>query len=183
MPHACPHPNATNGDAPMRRTLSALLLTAVALTVAACGGASGTASDSHITPAAAEAGVERASGTDAGGAGGGAGDTASDSHISPAAAKAGVERAARVHLVAQSIPRDAAAQGLRASYTNAATVAKDRQAIALFVLDDPRAAAKVKERVGSPVGGRLIAHDEVLVVYAPAGRNRGDQVEKAVEAL
>ena len=111
--------------------------------------------------------------------------SSSGSQVSPDTAKAGIERAAHVELVSQPVPRDAADQGLRASYTNAATVAKDRQAVALFVLDDPRAAEKVKELVGDPAGGRsrLIVHDEVLVVYAPAGRDRGDQVEKAVNAL
>jgi hypothetical protein len=110
--------------------------------------------------------------------------TSSDSHVSTKAAKAGVERAARVELVSQPVPGEAADQGLRASYTNAATVAKDRQAVALFVLDDPRAAEKVKELVGRPTAGsRLIVHDEVLVVYAAAGKDRGDQVEKAVKAL
>ena len=111
--------------------------------------------------------------------------TASDSHVSADAAKAGVERAARVELVSERVPDEAADQGLRASYTNAPTVAKDRQAVALFVLDDPRAAKKVKELVGGSAGGRsrLIVHDEVLVVYAAAGKDRGDQVEKAVKAL
>lgn len=113
------------------------------------------------------------------------GGSPSGSQVSPDTAKTGVERAAHVALVSQPVPRDAAEQGLRASYTNAATVAKDRQAVALFVLDDPRAASKVKELVGDPAGGRsrLIVHDEVLVVYAPAGRDRGAQVEKAVKAL
>jgi hypothetical protein len=135
----------------MRRTLPALLVTAAALALAACG------SDG----------------------------TESDSHVSADAAKAGVERAARVELVSQPVPGDAAEQGLRASYTNAATVAQDRQAVALFVLDDPGAAEKVKELVGGSAAGRsrLIVHDEVLVVYAAAGTDRGDQVEKAVKAL
>ena len=111
--------------------------------------------------------------------------TASDSHVSADAAKAGIERAARVELVSEPVPDEAAEQGLRASYTNAATVAEDRQAVALFLLDDPRAAKKVKELVGGSAAGRsrLIVHDEVLVVYAAAGTDRGDQVEKAVQAL
>jgi hypothetical protein len=115
----------------------------------------------------------------------GADGGASDSHVSAEAAKAGIERAARIELVSQKVPEEAADQGLRASYTNAATVAKDRQAVALFVLDDARAAEKVKELVDAPAGGRsrLIVHDEVLVVYAAAGKDRGDQVEKAVRAL
>jgi hypothetical protein len=111
--------------------------------------------------------------------------SASGSQVSADAAKAGVERAARVELKAEPVPGEAAEQGLRASYTNAATVAEDRQAVALFVLDDPRAAKKVKELVGGSATGRsrLIAHDEVLVVYAAAGTDRGDQVERAVRAL
>jgi hypothetical protein len=115
----------------------------------------------------------------------GSGGTASDSHVSAEAAKAGIERAAHVELVTQRVAEDAAEQGLRASYTNAPTVVKDRQAVALFVLDDPRAAKKVKELVGGSAGGRsrLIVHDEVLVVYASAGTDRGAQVEKAVKAL
>jgi hypothetical protein len=135
----------------MRRTLPALLVSAAALALAACG------SD-------------------------GAG---SDSHVSAGAAKASVERAARVELVSQPVPDEAGDQGLRASYTNAATVGEDRQAVALFLLDDARAAKKVKELVGGSATGRsrLIVHDEVLVVYAAAGKDRGDQVEKAVKAL
>ena len=78
----------------------------------------------------------------------GADGTTSDSHVSADAAKAGIERAARVELVSQPVPDEAAEQGLRATYTNAATVAEDRQAVALFLLDDPRAAKKVKELVG-----------------------------------
>jgi len=111
--------------------------------------------------------------------------SASDSHVSADAAKAGIERAARVELVAQDVPDEAAEQGLRAAYTNAATVADDRQAVALFLLDDPGAAKKVNELVGdtAPGSSRLIVHDEVLVVYAAAGTDRGDQVEKAVKAL
>jgi hypothetical protein len=110
--------------------------------------------------------------------------TASGSHVSADAAKAGIERAARVELVSQPVPDEVAEQGLRATYTNAATSAEDRQVVALFVLDDPRAAKKVKELVGGPAGrSRLIVHDEVLVVYAAAGTDRGKQVEQAVKAL
>ena len=111
--------------------------------------------------------------------------TTADSQVSAGAAKASVERAARVELVSQPVPGEAADQGLRASYTNAATVAEDRQAVALFLLDDPDAAEKVKELVGDSGAGRsrLIVHDEVLVVYAAAGKDRGDEVDKAVKAL
>ena len=109
----------------------------------------------------------------------------SGSQVSAGAAKAQIERAARVQLVSERVPDEAADQGLMASYTNKATVTKDRQAVALFVLDDADAAEKVKELVGDPAGGRsrLIVHDEVLVIYAAAGKDRGDQVEKAVKAL
>jgi hypothetical protein len=118
-------------------------------------------------------------------AGCGGGGESSDSHVSAKAAKTGVERAARVKLVSAPVPDEAVEQGLRASYTNAGTVAKDRQAVALFVLDDAGAAEKVKELVGGSASGRsrLIVHDEVLVVYAAAGTDRGDQVAKAVKAL
>ena len=113
------------------------------------------------------------------------GGTSSESHVSAKAAVAGVERAAHVELVSQPIPDDAAEQGLRASYTNAATVAKDRQAVALFLLDDAGVAEKVKDLVrgSTPGRSRLIVHDEVLVVYAAAGADRGAQVEKAIKAL
>jgi hypothetical protein len=136
----------------MPRTLPALLATAVAvLTLAACGDES---------------------------------SSSADSHVSPDAAKARVERAAHVELVSQPVPGEAADQGLRALYTNSATVARDRQAVGLFLLDDPRAAKKVKELVGgTAAGSRVIVHDEVLVVYAAAGTDRGDKVEKALKAL
>jgi hypothetical protein len=113
------------------------------------------------------------------------GGAGSDSQVSAEAAKAQVERAARVELVSQKVPKEAADQGLRATYTNASTVAKDRQAVGLFVLDDADAAEKVKELVGGSASGRsrLIVHDEILVVYAAAGKDRGAQVEKAVKAL
>jgi hypothetical protein len=109
----------------------------------------------------------------------------SGSHVSAGAAKAQIERAARVELMSERVPDEAADQGLRASYTNAKTVAKDRQAVALFVLDDADAAEKVKELVGGSASGRsrLIVHGEVLVVYAAAGKDRGDEVEQAVKAL
>lgn len=118
-------------------------------------------------------------------AGCGGGGSSSESTVSADAAKARVERAAGVELASERVPEEAADQGLRASYTNAATVAKDRQAVALFLLDDADAAEKVKELVGGSATGRsrLIVHDEVLVVYAAAGKDRGDQVEKAVKAL
>lgn len=113
------------------------------------------------------------------------GGGAAESHVSADAAKSRIERAAHVQLVSQPVPHDAAEQGLRAAYTNAATVAKDRQAVALFVLDDPDAAQKVSDLVrgSAPDRARLIVHDEVLVVYAAAGADRGNKVEEAVNAL
>ena len=118
-------------------------------------------------------------------AGCGGGGSSSESTVSAEAAKARVERAAHVELVSERVPDEAADQGLRASYTNSATVAEDHQAVALFLLDDADAAEKVKELVGGSASGRsrLIVHEEVLVVYAAAGKDRGDQVEKAVKAL
>jgi hypothetical protein len=115
----------------------------------------------------------------------GCGGGTDSSHISPGKAKASIERAAKVELVAQPLPAEAEDQGLRASYTNAATIAKDGQAVALFVLDDAKAAKEVKKLVRGSVHGKshLIVKDEVLVVYAPAGKDRGAAVDKAVKAL
>ena len=115
----------------------------------------------------------------------GADGTTSDSHVSADAAKAGIERAARVELVSEPVPDEAAEQGLRASYSNAATVAKDRQAVALFLLDDPRAAKKVKRarRRFGPVATRADrARRGPRRLRRGRHRSRA-QVEKAVQAL
>ena len=105
--------------------------------------------------------------------------------IAPAVARASVERAAHVDLAAAPIPADARDQGLRASYTNAATAIDDKQVVALFVMKDAGVADAIHDMVRetAPKSARMIVHDEVIVVYAPAGKNRGTAVEKAVEAL
>ena len=50
---------------------------------------------------------------------------------SPETAKASVERAAGLQLTAVKVPAEARDQGLSASYTNAATAAKDKQVVGL----------------------------------------------------
>jgi hypothetical protein len=108
-----------------------------------------------------------------------------ESGITADAAKTTVERSAHVHLAPQDVPAEAREQGLESAYSNAATVAKDRQAVMVFLLEDAGVADKVGELVrGSvPEPSRLIVKDNVMVVYASAGKDRADQVEQAVEAL
>ncbi len=103
----------------------------------------------------------------------------------PAAAKAKVEHAAHVTLAAESVPAEAREQGLRASYSNAATVAQDRQVVGLFVVKNADLAGKVSEQVrqSAPKSAKLIVDGNVLVVYAPAGADRSAAVEQAVKAL
>jgi hypothetical protein len=105
--------------------------------------------------------------------------------VSTRDAKATVERAAGVRLVAQPVAGSARDQGLRASYSNAATAAHDNQAVFLFVLKDAAVAGKVKAAVRSsvPQPSRLIAHGRVLVVYASNGSDHGAQVKQAVDTL
>ena len=105
--------------------------------------------------------------------------------ITAQAAKASVERSARLKLAPQDIPVDARGQGLRSAFSNAATVVRDRQAVTVFLMRDAEVADKVGELVRDsvPQPSRLIVNDNVMVVYAAAGKNRGAQVEKAVEAL
>lgn len=118
------------------------------------------------------------------GCGGSGGDTGS-AGVSPASAKASLERAADLELAAQPVPKEARDQGLRASFSNAATAAKDRQVLFLFLMKDEKVADEVKETVKStvPEPSRLIVNGEVLVVYASNGSDHAKQVEKAVEAL
>ena len=105
--------------------------------------------------------------------------------VSAAAAKATVEHAAHVELAAAEVPADAREQGLETYYTNVGTVARDNQAVALFVLADAGVADDVADLVRSsaPKRSRLIVSGNVMVVYAPAGKDRGAAVTKAVEAL
>jgi hypothetical protein len=107
------------------------------------------------------------------------------SKISPAAAKASVERAAHVKLASEPVPADARKEGMTASFSNTATVVKDKQAVAVFVMKDADVASEVSERVrkSAPESARLIARGKVLVVYAAAGTDRGAAVERAVETL
>ena len=107
------------------------------------------------------------------------------SGTSPQAAKTTVEKAAGLRLTAVQVPAEARDQGLRASYTNAGTAAKDKQVVGLFVLKSAGVADKVADLVKSsaPKSAQLIRHGNVMVIYAPAGADRGDAVERAVEEL
>ena len=107
------------------------------------------------------------------------------SSVTPAAAKAKVERAAHVKLASEPIPAEAREEGMTASFSNTATVVKDEQAVALFVMKDADVAEEVSKRVGAsaPKSARLIAHGPVLVVYAAAGADHAAAVERAVETL
>ena len=66
--------------------------------------------------------------------------------VSPAAAKAKVEQAAQVKLAVESVPDEAREQGLQASYSNASTVAADKQVVGLFVVKNADLAGKVVRR-------------------------------------
>lgn len=116
---------------------------------------------------------------------GGSGGDAGSAGVSAASAKASIERAADLELAAQPVPKEARDQGLRASFSNAATAAKDRQVLFLFLMKNEKVADEVKETVKStvPEPSRLIVNGEVLVVYAANGSDHAKQVEKAVEAL
>lgn len=105
--------------------------------------------------------------------------------VSPAAAKASVERAAHVKLASEPVPAEARKEGMTASFSNTATVVKDKQAVAVFVLKDADVASEVSKRVraSAPDSARLISHGQVLVVYAAAGTDRAAAVERAVETL
>jgi hypothetical protein len=106
--------------------------------------------------------------------------------VSADAAKAGVERAVGITLTPVDLPADAAEQGLKASYTNQKTIAKDKQVVALFVVKNADMAGDVADQVRPtvPAGGKLIVDGNVMVVYANAG---GDdhtaELTKAVQAL
>ena len=106
--------------------------------------------------------------------------------VSADAAKAGVERAAGIKLTAVDLPAEAAEQGLKASYTNAATVADDKQVVALFVVKNSDVADEVADQVRPtvPDGGKLIVDGNVMVVYANAGGDdHAAELTKAVQAL
>jgi hypothetical protein len=105
--------------------------------------------------------------------------------VSPEDAKRSIERAAQVQLVAEPVPGDAREQGLEASYSNAATAVKDKQVVALFVVEDAGVADEVSDmvRASAPESAKLIVDGEVMVVYAAAGADHAAAVERAVKAL
>ena len=112
-------------------------------------------------------------------------ETSKASKVTPADAKVSVERAARIKLKPAPVPAQAREEGLSAQYDNTATVVKDRQAVAVFVMKDADVADEVSDRVRktAPKSARLIAHGKVLVVYAAAGTDLAAAVACAVEAL
>jgi hypothetical protein len=105
--------------------------------------------------------------------------------VAPETAKARIEHAAHLRLKAAPVPDDAREQGLRAAFSNAATVVKDRQVVGLFVMKNADVADKVSDMVrgSAPKSARLLVNDAVMVVYAPAGADRSRAVERALEAL
>ena len=105
--------------------------------------------------------------------------------VSAKDAQSVVERSAKIKLASEQVPADARKEGLASILTNAATAAKDRQAVAVFMLEDAGVADKVRELVGGsvPEPSKIFVNDNVMVVYAPAGQDRGAQVQRAVEAL
>jgi hypothetical protein len=105
--------------------------------------------------------------------------------VSAEDAKSTIERAARVKLVAEPVPGDARDQGLEASFSNAATAVKDKQVVALFVMEDADVADEVSDlvRASAPKSAKLIVDGEVMVVYAAAGADHAAAVERAVKAL
>lgn len=115
----------------------------------------------------------------------GSGEESSGSGVAPEAAKTRIERAAQVKLAAEPVPGDAREQGLQASYSNAATAVKDKQIVAVFVMDDADVAGEVSDmvRASAPKSAKLIVNDEVMVVYATAGTDHSAAVQQAVKAL
>ena len=105
--------------------------------------------------------------------------------VSPETAKTRIEQAAKVELAATPIRDQERDEGLKAAYSNAPTVAEDGQAIGLFVLESADVADEVRDAVAStaPESAKLIVNDEVIVVYAATGKDRGAAVEKAVNGL
>jgi hypothetical protein len=111
----------------------------------------------------------------------GSGEDTASSNVTTESAKAVVERAAHP----EPIPDDAGEQGLRASYSNATTAVKDKQVVALFVMNDAGVGDKVSDivRSSAPESARLIVNDKIMVVYAAAGSDHATAVENAIEAL
>src|ERR687895_1617724 len=104
--------------------------------------------------------------------------------ITPEHAKSSIERAAQVQLVAEPVPGEAREQGLEASFSNAATAVKDKQVVAMFVMENAGVADKVSDmvRASAPESAKLIVEGEVMVVYAAAGADHAAAVERAVKA-
>jgi hypothetical protein len=115
----------------------------------------------------------------------GSDDPTRSSEVTPDAAKTRIERAAHLELAAVPVPGAAREQGLRASYSNAATAVKDKQVVGLFVMKSAGVADKVAGLVrdSAPKSAQLIVNGKVMVVYAAAGSDRGAAVERAVKAL
>ncbi len=113
----------------------------------------------------------------------GSDDTSSG--VKPETAKSSVERAAKLKLAAEELPAEARDEGLVAAYSNSATAVDDKQVVGLFVMKDEKVAGKVGDLVRgtAPRGAKLYVHDEVMVVYAAAGKDRGSAVVRAVKAL
>jgi hypothetical protein len=115
----------------------------------------------------------------------GSGEDTASSNVTIESAKTVVERAAHLELAPEPIPDDAREQGLRASYSNATTAVKDKQVVALFVMNDAGVGDKVSDivRSSAPESARLIVNDKIMVVYAAAGSDHATAVEHAIEAL
>ena len=115
----------------------------------------------------------------------GSSDAGPDAAVQADAAKTRIEQAAHVTLAAETVPADAREQGLQASYSNAATVVKDKQVVGLFVVKDADLADEVSAQVrrSAPKTAKLIVDGNVMVVYAAAGDDRSAAVEKAVKSL
>jgi hypothetical protein len=62
---------------------------------------------------------------------------------------------------------------------------KDKQVVALFVMNDAGVADKVSDivRSSAPESARLIVNDKIMVVYAAAGSDHATAVENTIEAL
>ena len=105
--------------------------------------------------------------------------------VSPETAKTRIEKAATVKLAATPIADQEREEGLRAAYSNAPTVGEDGQVVGLFVLESAAVADEVRDAVAAtaPESAKLIVNDEVIVVYAATGKDRGAAVEKAVNGL
>jgi len=105
--------------------------------------------------------------------------------VKPETAKASVERAAKLKLAVEQVPSDAREDGLIAAYSNSGTAVRDKQVVGLFVMKNATVAGKVGDLVRgtAPRGADLLVHDEVMVVYASAGKDRGKAIRAAVKEL